>query len=95
MNVVTMGYRILCIRIALSLAATLLHASSVMGADGASRFAFSPRFYYVEESYFDIINRQAKEKYWARNRAKKRHIGFWGKLGEYERSGGVKVVIPF
>jgi len=64
-------------------------------ADGSSIFVFDPRFYYVEESYFDIINRQAKEKYRARVRQRRRHIGFWGKLGEYERGGGVKVVIPF
>ncbi len=79
----------------IGLCAISVPSPAVSAADGSSIFVFNPRFYYVEESYFDIINRQAKAKYRARVRQKKRHIGFWGKLGEYERSGGIKVVIPF
>ncbi|KKL87516.1 hypothetical protein LCGC14_1933970 [marine sediment metagenome] len=89
-----------CVPIYLLLCLIGLYAVSVPtpqgeAADGSSIFVFNPRFYYVEESYFDIINRQAKEKYRERVRKQRRHIRFWGKLGEYERGGGVKVVIPF
>lgn len=49
-----------------------------------------------DESYLDILNRQAKENrppqsIWK----KKRHIGFFGLLNKFEKRIGIKVVIPF
>ncbi len=49
-----------------------------------------------DESYFDVINREAK----ARRKpisplSQKRHIGFFGFLKEFEKEVGVKVVFPF
>lgn len=95
MNVGTLRWKIIAIQFAVILVATFLYSPVAVAGDGSSQFVFIPKFYYVEESYFDIINRKAKEKYRAQTRAKKRHIGFWGKIGEYERGAGIKVVFPF
>lgn len=51
------------------------------------------------ESYFDIINRQAKERARALRYHSKwkttRHIGFFGTFNEYEKQIGAKVVFPW
>ena len=49
-----------------------------------------------DESYLDIINREARanrppQSIWK----KKRHIGFFGLLNKFERKIGIKVVVPF
>ena len=52
-----------------------------------------------DETYFDIINRQAKERASALRYHSKwkttRHIGFFGTFNEYEKQFGAKVVFPW